>query len=383
MPSRSLSRARSTPDAGRSSPPFPSLVARLSLSARLSLLALLLACAPDDGRTVVTVYSPHGKELLGGLETAFERENPGVDVQWVDMGAQEVLERLQAERDNPQADVWFGAPAETFERAARQRLLAPYRPTWAAASDAESHDPGDAWYGTYLTPEVIGYNTELVAAADAPRDWDDVLDDRWKGKVLIRDPVASGSMRAIWGAMLLRSIRETGSTEAGWAWLRRLDASTKEYTASPAIMYQKLGRGEGLVTLYNMPDIATLKDRFGYPIGAAIPASGTPLLVDAIALVRPLVPRDSADRARAAARAAAAVRYYEFVTSRAALLDAATRHRRIPARTDLPADSLPDWIRVARTEIRPMPLDRRMLADSLDGWMTYWDNHVRNRSRGK
>jgi hypothetical protein len=30
-----------------------------------------------------------------------------------------------------------------------------------------------------------------------------------------------------------------------------------------------------------------------------------------------------------------------------------------------------------------MPVDRRMLADSLDVWMTYWDNHVRNRSRGK
>jgi iron(III) transport system substrate-binding protein len=256
-----------------------------------------------------------------------------------------------------------------FERAARESLLAPYRPTWADAVPDEARDPQDRWYGTYLTPEVIAYNTEAVSAAEAPTDWDDVLDPKWKGKVLIRDPIASGSMRAIFGAQIARSIRETGSPEAGYAWLRRLDANTKEYTLNPTILYQKLGRQEGVISLYNMPDIATLKQRFNIPVTYVIPKSGTPVLVDAIAVVR------------GSKQADAAQRYYEFVTTPHALIVAADKFLRIPARTDIPSDSLPGWIRDAREEITPMPLDRQLLAEHLDEWMKYWDANIRNRSR--
>ncbi len=66
---------------------------------------LLGACGKGDGRTVLTVYSPHGKELLEYFERGFEATHAGVDVQWVDMGSQEVLDRLRAEKANPQADL--------------------------------------------------------------------------------------------------------------------------------------------------------------------------------------------------------------------------------------------------------------------------------------
>lgn len=331
---------------------------------------MLTGCG-GDGRTVLTVYSPHGKDMLEYYEQEFERAHANVDVQWVDMGSQEVLDRLRAEAANPHADVWFGAPAETFSKAAKENLLEPYRPTWTSATPPDARDARDLWYGTYYTPEVIAYNTEAVSAAEAPKDWDDVLDPKWRGKVLIRDPVASGSMRAIFGGIIARSIAQTGSPEAGYEWLRRLDANTKEYTLNPTLLYQKLGRQEGTISLYNMPDIATLRERFNIPVTYVIPASGTPMLVDAIAIVR---------RTK---RAAIARQYYEFVTTPEALLEAARRFRRIPVRTDIPADSLPSWIREALARIQPMPGDQRMIADSLDAWMTYWDTRIRNSRRGR
>lgn len=341
------------------------------IARRLTLLALstlaLVSCG-GDGRTVLTVYSPHGKDLLQFYEQQFERAHPNVDVQWVDMGSQDVIDRLRSERANPQADVWFGAPAEIFARGARDSLLEPYRPTWADAVPAEARDPQDLWYGTYLTPEVIAYNSQAVTAAEAPKDWDDVLDPKWKGKVIIRDPIASGSMRAIFGAMILRGIRLTGDTAWGMNWLRRLDANTKEYTLNPTILYQKLGRQEGLVTLWDMPDIAMLQQRTGIPVAYQIPTSGTPLLVDGIAIVKGT---KHPDLARA---------YYEFVTTKPAMLEAARRFLRIPARADIPADSLPSWIATAEREIKPMPLDRALLEQHLDQWMKYWDGHIRNRN---
>ena len=337
--------------------------------ASLALLALAAACAGNDGRTVLTVYSPHGKDMLAHFEGTFEAANPAIDVQWVDMGSQEVLDRLRAESANPQADVWFGAPAEIFDRAASENLLEPYTPSWSAAVDTSARDAQHRWYGTYLTPEVIAYNTEAIDSADAPKDWDDVLDPKWKGRIVIRDPVASGSMRAIFGAQILRSMRATGSPEGGFQWLRRLDANTREYVLNPTILYQKLGRQEGAITLYNMPDIAMLKDRVGIPVGYIIPTSGTPLLVDGIAIVK-------GTKHPAEARS-----YYEFVTSQPAMLQATRQFVRIPARTDVPRDSLPRETAAALALITPMPMDRTLLAKHLDEWMTYWDANIRNRFR--
>ncbi|HXG72391.1 MAG TPA: extracellular solute-binding protein [Gemmatimonadaceae bacterium] len=339
----------------------------MRLIATTVLACLTFSSCSSDKRTVLTVYSPHGKDLLQFFETGFENANPTIDVQWIDMGSQEVLERIRAESVNSQADVWFGAPAEAFDRATKEKLLEPYKPTWAASVDAEGHEEGDHWYGTYLTPEVIAYNSDVVTAAEAPKDWDEVLDPKWKGKVLIRDPIASGTMRAIFGAIMARSMAQTGKPDAGYEWLRRLDVNTREYVLNPTILYQKLGRQEGVITLWDMPDIATLEQRLRIPVKYVIPSSGTPLLVDGIAIVR------------GSKHPSEAKLYYEYVTTPEAMLTAADKFLRIPARTDIPADKLPAWIQAAQKEIKPMPVDRAVMAAHLDEWMKYWDANIRNR----
>jgi iron(III) transport system substrate-binding protein len=178
-------------------------------------------------------------------------------------------------------------------------------------------------------------------------------------------------MRAIFGAIIAREYARTGSAEAGYEWLRKLDANTREYTLNPTLLYQKLGRQEGVISLYNMPDIATLKSRLNIPVSYVIPESGTPMLVDAIALVKN-------SKQPEAARA-----YYEFVTTPAALTESAEKYLRIPVRTDIPVTSLPQWMQDASKRIKPMPVDRALIAAHLDEWMRYWDANIRNRHRSK
>ena len=136
-------------------------------------------------------------------------------MQFLDMGSREILERVRAERNRPQADIWWGAAHTTFQTAAEENLLASYRPTWADSVPGTSRDQQDRWYGTYQTPEVIVYNSDAVKPEDAPKDWDDVLDPKWRDKVLIRNPNPSDSMRAIFGAMIWRFYKDTGSPEQG------------------------------------------------------------------------------------------------------------------------------------------------------------------------
>src|SRR5438034_1316845 len=194
-----------------------------------ALFALLAAACQGDGRTPLIVYSPHGRDLLTLLERRFEQLHPDVDVRWLDMGSQEVYDRLRSERANPQADVWFGGPATIFALGARDSLLESFRPTWVEALEPHGRGPGDLYFAAYETPAVIVYAEQAVKPDEAPRDWDDLLAPRWKGKILIRDPLASGTMRAVWGMIIERGLRQTHDTAAGFQWLRRLDAQTKEY----------------------------------------------------------------------------------------------------------------------------------------------------------
>ena len=110
-----------------------------------TVLALLVAACQRDGRTPLVIYSPHGRDLLTLLERRFEQLHPDVDVRWLDMGSQEVYDRLRSEGANPQADVWFGGPATIFARGARDSLLEAFRPSWADAVEPHGRGAGDVW----------------------------------------------------------------------------------------------------------------------------------------------------------------------------------------------------------------------------------------------
>lgn len=330
--------------------------------------ALALAGCRSDSRTPVVVYSPHGRDQLVLMEHDFERLHPEIDVRWLDMGSQEILDRVRFEKVNPQADVWFGGPTTIFDRGIADSLLAPYRPDWAADVDQRGVGPADLYYPVYRTPAVIAYNSAVVAASDAPRDWDDVLDPRWRDRILIRDPMASGTMRAIWGLIIERSIRETGDTARGMAWLRRLDGQTRTYTLNPAILEEKLVRREGLVTLWDLPDLLIWQGK-GIPFSYTFPRSGTVVIDDAIALVR------------GARHAAAARLFIDYVGSTHAQLLAARKVFRLPARHGLPADSVPPWVAEVERSMVVADVDWGMLASQGPAWMSYWDQHVRNTGK--
>jgi iron(III) transport system substrate-binding protein len=315
-------------------------------------LFVLAAAGCGGGKTPLVIYSPHGRDLLTLVAKRFEALHPGVDVQWLDMGSQEVLDRVRSERANPQADVWFGGPSPMFARGARDSLLAPV------------DSGGPLYLSVYRTPAVIEYSSAALSAAEAPHDWDDLLAPRWKGKVVIRDPLASGTMRAIFEMVMMRSLERTGDTAAGWAWLRKLDGQTREYVQNPALLHAMLERQEGLVSMWDLPDMLLL-ERDGHRLGYLFPTSGTPVIDDAIAVVRgaqhPVLARE----------------FVRWVRTPEMEIVAAREAFRLPARTDLPADSLPAWVRTVEREMRTEPINWDTVEAQGAKWMDYWDRNVR------
>lgn len=333
-------------------------------AAALLGLALLAACRAD-GRIPVLVYSPHGRDQLTLLERDFESRNPDIDIRWLDMGSQEILDRLRFERVNPQADVWFGGPSAIFERGINDSLLAPYRPAWADRVGPLGIGPADLYYPAYRTPAIIAYNSSAVPDSMVPHDWPDVLKPFWRGKVLIRDPMASGTMRAIWGLFIQRSLRETGDTAEAMRYLRKLDAWTTAYALNPAVLDEKLARQEGLVTLWDLPDILISQGK-GMPFGYTFPTSGTAVIEDVVGLVR------------GARHPAGAKRFIDYIGSDRAQIMAAREVFRLPAVHGLPPDSVPAWVTEVERQMVAFDMDWKQLSTEGSKWMSYWDEHVRH-----
>lgn len=324
------------------------------------LLIFLLASCSDDGVRRLVIYSPHGKEMLSEYERLFEAAHPDVDVQWLDMGGQDAYDRIRTEKVNPQADLWWGGDSPTFDRAADEGLLEPYTPTWADVVPTSGRDSLHRWYATYRTPEVILFNDASVTASERPSDWDDLLDPRWRDRIIIRYPLASSTMRTIWGALIMRQ----PTVEDGYAWLARLDMNTSTYAADPTQLYLKIARREGDVSLWNMPDTEIQSEINGYPFAFTVPESGTPLLYDCIALISGSRNPDDARN------------FYEFVTTDSALVGQARTYFRIPVRTDINEALLPEWMRRAIPE---MLVDWDRIGTDGPTWMRYWDERIKGR----
>jgi iron(III) transport system substrate-binding protein len=333
---------------------------------RWALAGILLTACGGDARTPVVVYSPHGRDLLSALERAYEAAHPEIDVRWLDMGSQEVYDRVRSEKANPQCDVWFGGPDSIFARGADEGLLAAFRPSWADTVPADSRGPNDLYFGVYRTLPVLLYNSAALKEDAAPADWDALLEPRFTGKVLIRDPLASGTLRTVWGMVLARSVAETGDEARGWAWLRRLDSQTKEYTANSALLFEKLKRQEGLVSIWELSDVLLARQQ-GAPFGFRLASSGTPVINDAIGLV-------TGARHVDAARA-----YIEWVGGREAQELAAREAYKLPARSDFAPADLPEWTRPVLASLRSAEYDRALAARETPRWMSEWDRGVRGR----
>ncbi len=340
------------------------------LRAFVLILALVVGASSkcsgnNDHRSSLIIYSTHGKELLTEFESLFEKQHPETDVRWLDMGSQDVLDRLRSEKENPQADLWWGAPSILFQQGEKEGLLRAFRPSWANQVLPAARSQHDHWYGTFETPEVIVYNSTVLKPQEVPEDWDGLLDPKWQNKIIMRDPLASGTMRTIFCAMIFRSYQESGSPAKGYQWLKQLDANTKDYVANLTMLSQKLARQEGWLSVWNMPDVELQRSQYNYPLSYVIPKSGTPVVTDGIALVAKS--RNVGD----------ARQFYEFVTSKESLVLAAHKFYRIPGRKDIPKSDLPEWIQ--RTPIPTMNIDWGLLEEKSNEWMKYWDANIRNK----
>lgn len=175
----------------------------------LCLLSILLAgCGLKPVPTVV-IYTSVDQVYAEPILKSFEQQSGIRTLAVYDTEAAKttgLVSRLVAERQKPQADVFWSSEIAQTLWLKEQGILAAYAPTAAADIPPGFRDPDGAWSGLGYRARVILVNTERVAAADYPRSLNDLLDPKWgPGEIGLANPLFGTSathaaaLYAAWG----------------------------------------------------------------------------------------------------------------------------------------------------------------------------------------
>ncbi|NUO56198.1 MAG: extracellular solute-binding protein [Hamadaea sp.] len=317
--------------------------------------------AQSPGQTTVTVYSPRPSNITDYVVKEFQAAHPEYKVQLLTLGAQEVADRVTAEKARPQADVWWGGTPSQFEGAAGKGLLTPFGGDILNRVPAKFHGTGDAWLAEQQQLQLIAYNHDMLKPADVPTDWADLILPRYKDKILIRDVAPSGTMRSVFSALIYQQYAKTSTPDAGYDFLKKLDANTKDYAANPSDLYLRLQRQEAPLTIWNQQDILAQAAK-GAPFSIKVPASGAPVNLDGVAKVK------------GGPNAAGADAFATFLLSDKTQAWLAKNAFQIPS---VPITDKPEWLaNLAYTEL---PVDSKVVTANTETWIQYWIDHIKNR----
>lgn len=338
-----------------------SLVATSTLA--LSMTLPLSGFAQDLEKKVV-VYSTHNESMLELVADVYQKET-GIKVDFINLkGA--LADRIRAEKVNPQSDVMYGSPSSVFLEMKAEGLFDAFTPSWADKISPLFKDNESYWYGTIQTPVMMFYNTEMLSEADAPEDWYDLTNPKFKNNLVFRNGLSS-SARATYSS-LLQQFENKDKLEDGWAFMKELDANTKNYYGSGSMLFQAVGRKEAAVSFMVLNSIIDNKIKNKMPLAVIDAKSGSPVITDGIALIH------------GAKHPNAAKSFIEFAGSAKVQAMLAQKFNRLPTHPDALVDS-PKWM--ASTSFKVMDVDWQALSAKQSSWIQKWDTEVKSTSKDK
>jgi iron(III) transport system substrate-binding protein len=228
----------------------------------------------------VVYYTSTDVLVAEKVAAAFEAKYPGIDVQVERAGAERVFQRIGQEYSSGiyNADVIETSDAVHFLVFKKQGWLQAAVPSDVAKFwPAEARDPDGQYAAFRAHLSVIGYNTQLIKKEDAPKTYADLLDPKWKGKLVKAHPGYSGTIMT--GTYLLSNL-------LGWDYFEKLAGQDILQVQSSTEPPKKLAQGERPVMADgNEYNLILLKET-GVPIEAVYPPEGTPLVIGNAAILK-------------------------------------------------------------------------------------------------
>jgi len=248
--------------------------------------AKVVEAARKEGKVVwyTSLVLPSAERVAKLFEAAY----PGVKVEVHRTGSERILQRvmqeLQANIKN--VDVIHTSDAGHFVLLKDKKLLAKYTPAGVEGFPAGFKDKDGFSYGLRATVNCIAYNTKVVAAAEAPKTWKDLLDARWKGKMVTAHPGYSGVIAT--HVLALVHLH-------GWDYFKALAQNQLMLVQSANDPSTTVASGERIVAVNGGEYSFYQLKKKGNPVEMVYPKEGVPLVVSPTAITS-FAPHPSAAR---------------------------------------------------------------------------------------
>jgi iron(III) transport system substrate-binding protein len=251
------------------------LLALVSSAAAAAAQDARLEAAKKEGKVVwYTSLALSSSEKVAKL---FETAYPGVKVEVQRTGSQRILQRMMQELASNirNVDVVHTSDAGHYVLLKEKKLLMQYAPAGVEAFGAGFKDRDGYHFGLRATVNVIAYNTKAVPAAEAPRTWKDLLDPKWRGKLVTAHPGYSGVIAT--HVLALVHLH-------GWDYFKALALNKPMLVQSAVDPSGVVASGERPVAVDGGDYTFYQAKKKGNPVEIVYPKEGVPLVVSPSAI---------------------------------------------------------------------------------------------------
>ncbi|MBI2360649.1 MAG: extracellular solute-binding protein [Deltaproteobacteria bacterium] len=259
---------------------FVPLLAALILSS-VSLAsaqdASLIEAAKKEGKVVW--YTSLALPSSTSLAHLFQNRYKGIEVEVHRTGSQRVLQRVMQEVSAgiKNADIVHTSDAGHFVLLKQKGLVMKYTPAAAAGFSEGFRDRDGFFYGMRATLSVIAHNPKVVAEKDAPKGWKDLLDPKWKGRMVTAHPTYSGIIMTHVAAIL---------NLHGWDYFKELAKNRLHLVQSANDPAGVVASGERPVGANGAEYFYYKTMKQGNPVKIVYPKEGAPLIVSPTAIAK-------------------------------------------------------------------------------------------------
>lgn len=258
----------------------------LGAAAILALSVALAGCGGGDKKAdkkatgtkgELMVYTSIYPDIIDNMcKPNVAKAFPEMKVNWFQGGTEKVVTKITGEIKAKKigADVLMVADPSYYLKLEDQKLLLPYKSKEEKNLINDKAADG-SWYAVRVCNMIIAYNADKLKAEDAPKNWTDLTDPKWKGKIAMPNPMLSGTAYVAVGAL---------ADKYGWEYFDKLKANGLRVEEGNSAIQNKLLTGEYAAAMILEENILKLANTKKEPLKVIYPKDGVVQVPSPIAI---------------------------------------------------------------------------------------------------